>query len=454
MPKDSNNLQPPSLYLEKPLPSSDDAERIVLGAIIVDNDLIVEAVDTLAVEDFYTPRNRMIYKAMLKLFAKSERSDAILISEELKKVGQLESIGGIVAITSLTHGIPHFTHLSDYTKVIKDKAIARNLVKRCNQIQQDALSEEYDSSELLDKAEHNIFALRQGDKSKARSIIDLMPERLLEIKKIKESGKNILGLKTDYALLDKMLSGIQPKKNIIIAARPSMGKSALALNIVDGITKHNPEAVVIYFSLEMSGQELTDRLLCGKADIDTNEFALGIIQSHQREKLQNAIVELGKQKIYIVDTPSLSILEMKSHIRKIAKKEKRVDVVVTDHLGLMSANKTVKYEGRREAVSENARAFKPIAKEFNCTTIELSQLNRACEARNPPIPMLSDLRETGDIEQEADTVIMIYREEYYSPTPDNQGKAEILITKNRGGATGNFDMTFRKEYTRFENYYG
>ena len=440
-------------YLERPLPSSDDSERAILGAILLDNSLISQAVEQLKSEDFYSALHRRVFSAMISLFEASKAIDPILIGEELKKEGSIESIGGISTITNLTYGLPHFSNLTGYIEVVKDKSVMRSLIRTCNQITSEALEEEDEAKVVLDRAEQMIFALAERRTAEGFSHIQPVAERVLA--KVEEYSKReshaLTGLATGFRELDEMTSGLQPSDLIIIAARPSMGKTALCLTIAQNAAI-DEKAVVGFFSLEMSKEQLVMRMMSSEAKVDAARFRRGILSREEWERLARAIGTLSEAKMFIDDTPGISVLEMRAKARRLAAEQKRLDLIVVDYLQLMGGSR--RNENRQQEVSQISRELKGLAKEMNVPVIALSQLSRAPEARNPPRPMMSDLRESGSIEQDADVVGFIYREDYYKPTDENAGMAELLISKQRNGPTGTVKLAFLKEFTRFENYYG
>ncbi|MEP6902417.1 MAG: replicative DNA helicase [Actinomycetota bacterium] len=440
-------------YLEKPLPSSAESERVILGAILLDNQLITQAIEKLSADDFYSPLHRRIFKAMTALFERSERIDPILIGEELKKEGAIESIGGIATITNLTYGLPHFSDIFDYTKVVKDKSVVRNLIKVCNQITSEALSEEEDAKDVLDHAEQLIFALADERTREGFSHVQPIAESVLA--KVQEYAKReshaLTGLSTGFRDLDEKTSGLQKTDLIIVAARPSMGKTALCLTLAQNAAILE-KAVVAVFSLEMSKEQLVMRMLSSEAKVDAHRFRTGYLTRDEWGRLAEAIGTLSEAKIFIDDTAGISVLEMRAKTRRLFAEQKKLDLIVVDYLQLMSGSK--RSESRQQEVSQISRELKALAKELQVPVVALSQLSRAPEARNPPRPMMSDLRESGSIEQDADVVAFIYREDYYKPTEENAGIAELLISKQRNGPTGTVKLAFLKEFTRFENYYG
>lgn len=440
-------------FLERPLPSSEESERVILGAILLDNGLIAQAIEELKPEDFYSPLHRRIYKAMMHLFDTSKSINPILIGEELKKEGALESIGGVATITNLTYGLPHFSDLLEYAKVVKNKSVVRNLIKVCNQITSEALAEEEDAEVILDNAESMIFAL--ADERNRQGFAHIQPVAEKVLAKVQEFAKReshaLTGLSTGFRDLDEKTSGLQPTDLIIIAARPSMGKTALCLTVAQNAATLEGACVAV-FSLEMSKEQLVMRMLSSEAKVDAHRFRTGYLTRDEWGRLAQAIATLSEAKIFIDDTPGISVLEMRAKTRRLVAEQKKLDLIVVDYMQLMSGSK--KTESRQQEVSQISRELKSLAKEMNVPIIALSQLSRAPEARNPPRPMMSDLRESGSIEQDADVVAFIYREDYYKPSEENAGVAELLISKQRNGPTGTVRLAFLKEFTRFENYYG
>jgi replicative DNA helicase len=440
-------------FLERPLPSSEEGERIILGAILLDNALIAQAIEQLKTDDFYSPRHRRIFEAMMALFEGARLIDPILIGEELKKEGVLESIGGIATITNLTYGLPHFSDLKDYIKVVKDKSILRNLIRVCNEVTSEALSEEDDAENILDHAERRIFALADEKTRQGFSAIAPIAEDVM--RKVEEYANRethaLTGLATGFRDLDEKTSGLQRNDLIIVAARPSMGKTALCLTLAQNAAIQE-KAVVAVFSLEMSKEQLVMRMLSSEARVDAHRFRTGYLTRDEWGRLAESIQVLSDTKLFIDDSPGISVLQMRAKARRLKAEQKSLDLIVVDYLQLMSGSKRT--ESRQQEVSQISRELKSLAKELNVPVVALSQLSRAPEARNPPRPMMSDLRESGSIEQDADVVAFIYREDYYKPDDENAGVAEIILAKQRNGPIGTVKLAFLKEFTRFENYFG
>ncbi len=445
-------------FLERPLPSSEDSERAILGAILLDNSLITQTIEHLRPEDFYSPLHRRIYGAMVSLFDASRSIDPILIGEELKKNGSVESIGGVAAIANLTYGLPHFSDLSEYIKVVRGKSMMRSLIRTCNEITSEALDEEDDAEVIIDRAEQMVFALaEQKDRQGFEGIRPIAENVFSKIQDFAQRESHALtGLATGYRDLDNITSGLQSGDLIIVAARPSMGKTALCLNIAQRAAIRE-NAVVAVFSLEMSKEQLVMRMLSAQASVDARNLRLGILSAQDWGRLAEAIADLSSTRLFIDDTPGISVLEMRAKLRRLAVEQKSLDLIVVDYLQLMGGGGK-RNENRQQEVSQISRDLKSLAKEFNCPVIALSQLSRAPEARNPPRPMMSDLRESGSIEQDADVVAFIFRQDYYSKNPDEipeneQNIAELIIAKQRNGPTDTIKLAFLKQFTRFEDVY-
>jgi replicative DNA helicase len=434
------------LFLEKPLPSNTEAEKIIVGAALMDNTLIAQAAEVLSAEDFYHTRYKFIYQAMLDLFAANQPIEPIGIIENLKTKGATESM---IEIGKLAIGLPFFTNIHSYVEVVKQKSTARKLIKACANVQSTALSETENIAEVLDLAEQSIYNLRDTNKNEVESLGELVFASYNESVERQKSEVTTLGLKTNLTDIDLLTAGLQETDLIIIAARPSMGKSSLSLDICKGATEADENAVVAYFSLEMSKRQCADRLICSIAEVDSTDYRLGNLNQDQWKRASNAAENLYGRKIFIDDSAGMSVLEVKAKARQIAAKNKRLDLIVIDYMQLMRG----KGESRQQEVSEISRDLKALAKDLKVPVIALSQLSRACEARTDKRPLLSDLRESGSIEQDADIVAFIYRDEYYNPTPDNSGVAELIFRKHRHGATDTVKLGFIKQYAKFVNLY-
>jgi replicative DNA helicase len=436
--------------LERPLPHSADAERAILGAILLDNSFVNQAIELLRPDDFYVRAHQHVFRAMINLSERGSEINPILLGEELRREGVLEQVGGVAFISELTYGLPHFANVAAYAKVVKDKSVLRQLVKVANKVTSEALEEEDEAEVILDHAEQMIFALADERTRQGFSHIKPVADHLLE--KVQEmAGRPVMltGLTSGFNDLDQKTSGLQPSDLIIIAARPSMGKTAFCLNVAQNAAI-KAGAVVGIFSLEMSKESLVMRMLSSEARVDAHRFRTGYLSRDEWARLAGALGTLADAKIFVDDTPGISVLEMRAKARRLAAEQKRLDLIVVDYLQLMSGGGR-RTESRQQEVSQISRELKGLAKELNVPLIALSQLSRAAETRTDHRPQLSDLRESGAIEQDADVVGFIYREEYYNSTDENSNKAEIIIAKQRNGPTGTVDLAFIKEFTRFED---
>lgn len=440
-------------FLEKPLPSSPDAERVILGAILLDNALCAQAAETLAAEDFYSPRNAIVFGAMLELFERGERIDPILIGVEIEKSGGGKTfVGDVSAIANLTYGLPRFSDLTDYIKLVSGASVVRAVIRAASEIQTFALAEGETVEAITSFAESKIFdvcAARSA--SVPEPIAGLAFASIEKTKLIIEKGEKVTGLTTGFIDLDKMTGGWKRTDLIIVAGRPSMGKSAIVSEFAANAAAEVPGAVVAVFSLEMSKEQLAARFICSKARIDLHRYLNGYAAPEEMTRAYDAAADLAKTKIIVDDTPGIAPVQMLAKSRRIYAEHKRLDLIVVDYLQLMSGSR--RSENRQQEVSAISRELKAIAKQLNVPLIALSQLSRAPEARNPPRPLMSDLRESGSIEQDADVVAFIYRDDYYKPSEENAGIAELIFTKQRNGPTGTVKLSFLKEFTRFENYF-
>jgi replicative DNA helicase len=445
--------------LERALPNSAEAERAILGGVVLDNGLISQAIELLRPEDFYVPSHRRIFIAMIALFERGAEINPILIGEELKKENALESVGGISFITNLTYGLPHSTNIGHYAKVVRGKSMLRQLIKASNKITQEALEQEDEPEIILDHAEQAIFQL--ADERIRQGFVHVKPvaEQLLEkVQEMEGRAAVLTGLTTGFADLDKMTSGFQRQDLIIVAARPSMGKTSFALMLAENAAIH-AGAVVGIFSLEMSKEALVMRLLCSQGNIDAQRFRNGFLSRPEWAQIAKSLGILADSKIFLDDTAGISVLEMRAKSRRLAAEQKKLDLIIVDYLQLMSGS-AKRFESRQQEVSQISRELKALAKEMNVPVVALSQLSRAPESRSDHRPQLADLRESGALEQDADVVAFIYREEQYK-TPeernslpeDQKNVAELIIAKQRNGPTGTVDLRFTPSSMRFDNLY-
>jgi replicative DNA helicase len=444
---------------ERSLPNSSEAERAILGAIILDNGLISQAIEELKPEDFYVPSHRRVFVAMIGLFERGAEINPILIGEELKKENALETVGGISSVTNLTYGLPHATNITHYAKVVRGKSLLRRLVKTANKITSEALEEEDEPEIILDHAEHAIFELADERIRQGFTHVKPVAEALLDKIQEMEGRKVVLtGLTTGFAELDEKTSGLQRSDLIIIAGRPSMGKTSFAMMLAQNAAIQ-AGAVVGIFSLEMSKESLVMRMLCSQGNIDAQRFRNGFLSRAEWAQIAKSLGTLADAKIFLDDTAGVTVLEMRAKARRLAAEQKRLDLIIVDYLQLMSGSAR-RTESRQQEVSLISRELKGLAKELNVPLVALSQLSRAPESRSEHRPQLSDLRESGALEQDADLVAFIYREETYK-TPeerlsipeDKKNVAEIILAKQRNGPTGTIELRFVPSSMRFDNLY-
>ena len=435
-------------FFEKGLPSNVEAERSILGAILLDNSLSHQAIELLKREDFFLDSHRRIFEKIITLSDRNVPIDLVTLSDELRRASEFEQVGGATYIASLIDGVPRTDSIEHYARIVKSKSMLRRLIAASNHITTRCFDEEESPETIVDEAERLIFQiaedqLRQG----FLKIIDVAQRRIERVEQMSGRPEMITGIPTGFTDFDQMTSGLQAQDLIIIAARPSQGKTALALNIA-----HNAAArglTVAVFSLEMSADQLVSRIMCSDASIDANRFRKGYLFRPEWTRLADTLRKLGEMRIYIDDSPALSALEIRAKSRRL-KAERGLDLIIVDYLQLMSSRGRV--ESRQQEVSQISRDLKSLAKELNLPVVALSQLSRAPEMRSDHRPQLSDLRESGSIEQDADVVAFIYRPEYYDPNnPDHKDRAYIMISKQRNGPTGEVELVFIKHFTRFYN---
>ena len=434
--------------LERALPSSPETERAILGAIILDNTLISQAVELLKPADFYVPSHRRIFLAMIALFERSSEINPILIADELRRDNSLDSSGGVLFLTNLTYGLPHVTSIEQFARVVRGKSLLRQLVKVASKITAEALAEEDEPQNILDHAEHAIFALADERIRQGFQHIKEPAERVLEkAESVEHRDLVVTGVATGFRGLDALTSGLQKQDFVVIAARPAMGKTSLALTLAQyaSIEHH---AVVGVFSLEMSAEALAMRMLCSEASVDAQKFRSGYLSNEEWSRLGKALGKLADARIFIDDTPAVSVLEMRAKARRLKTEQKRLDMIVVDYMQLM-AGSTRRFESRQQEVSQISRELKALAKELDVPLVALSQLSRAPENRTDHRPQLADLRESGAIEQDADLVAFIYREEQYNRTDENKNIAELIVAKQRNGPTDTVYLAFLNQFARF-----
>lgn len=436
-----------SLPLEKVPPQNLDAEQSVLGAMLIDKEAVIKVIELLKPEDFYRDANAHIYQAIINLFDRGEAVDLITLSEELRQKSLLDQVGGIAYVAGLANAVPTSANVEHYARIVEEKSILRKLINVSTRLARMGYEGEEDITSLLDRAEKMVFELTQ--KAASTGFVPLktvLMSTFEQIEFLHQNKGNITGVSSGFPNLDKMTSGFQNSDLIIVAARPSMGKTAFCLNIAQyaSVKKKLPVAV---FSLEMSKEQLVTRMLCAEAMVDQQKLRSGDLDEADWQKLTRAAGPLSQAPLYIDDSPGISVMEMRAKCRRL-KSEHGLALVVIDYLQLMQGSRRT--ENRQQEISEISRSLKTMARELQVPVIALSQLSRAVEQRQDKKPMMSDLRESGSIEQDADIVMFIYRDEYYNPeTTDRPGRADIIIAKQRNGPVGTVELGFLREFTKF-----
>src|SRR5271165_233672 len=441
--------------LERGLPVSLEAERSILGAILLDNSLYDQAAEHLTADDFSLDAHRRIYSRMHDLQETGRPVDMITLVEELDRRKEVEAIGGVAYLSSLIDGVPERPSIEHYVHIVRNKALLRGLINVAQNAIAEAIEHSDEAEEVLGRAEEAIFRLSENRISQGfMDIPGIVKASFGSLEEPIDRGQEITGLETHYKKLDQLTGGLQPSDLIIIAARPSMGKTAFAMNIAENAAVKDGKVIGI-FSLEMSREALLKRMLASTAQVDSKELNQGFLSKEDKRKLMTAVDQLMQSKLYIDDTPGISVSEMRAKARRLKQTEKRLDLVIVDYLQLMSAVPIggKRFENRTQEVSAISRGLKAVAKELKVPVVALSQLSRAPESRGGDHrPQLSDLRESGSIEQDADVVAFIFREEVYKKDdPDLEGIAELIIAKQRNGPTGLIKLAFKHSSTRFEN---
>ena len=449
-----------SFSLDTGLPANVDAEKTILGAILLENHALAEAEEKLVAEDFSLDSHRRIYQRMTELGGSGHAVDLVTLANELAKYKEIESVGGVAYLASLTEGLPRRPIIDEYIRIVKDKSLLRQLMLICSAAIARAADQGETALDVLNAAEQQL--LEVGDKGINKglaSLEEIVAGSFGSIDNLYSQAREVTGLETHYTEFDKMTSGLQKGELIIIAARPSMGKTAWAINIAQNAAIKNGSVVAI-FSLEMSKEALLRRMLASQAWVDQRKLQTGFLGRDDQDKLRRALEELVESRVFIDDTPGISLAEMRAKARRLKQANGAIDLIVVDYLQLMSASLPSqggkRFENRTQEVSAISRGLKALAKEMEVPVIALSQLSRASERRgDDKKPLLSDLRESGSIEQDADVVAFIHRESYYNrdkvENPEDKNKAEIIIAKQRNGPTGTVELAFLANYTRFEN---
>ena len=436
------------MEINKVPPHDIEAEQAVLGCMITDKDAVIAAIESLAEEDFYREDNKLIYKAILNLYNRAEPVDIITLKSELSSIGKFDAIGGLEYLAELPEKVPTTSNVDKYIKIVKEKSELRTLIKTANDII--TLSEDptQEVESIMDGAEKKIFNIMQKKNQEGYSSIkDILVDSFTELEELYNRKQHVTGVPTGFIDLDKMTAGLHNSDLVLVAARPAMGKSAFALNIATNAAIQANTGVAI-FSLEMSKEQMANRILGSVAMVDGNSIRTGRIADDDWIKLATASGELSQTGIVIDDTPGISVMEIRAKCRKL-KMEKNIGLVIIDYLQLVQASSRA--GSREQEIAEISRSLKILAKEINVPVIALSQLSRAPEQRPDHRPMLSDLRESGSIEQDADIVMFLYRDDYYNPDTEKKNIAEVIIAKHRAGSTGTVELAWLGNYTKFAN---
>jgi replicative DNA helicase len=436
--------------LRKVPPQNLEAEASVLGGILLENEAINRVLEILAPVDFYREAHRKIFRAMMELTDRNEPSDLITLSELLKAKGELEAVGGSTYLASLADQVPTAANIAYYARIIREKAILRQLITCATEIATRGFEEQGNVDEFLDAAEKVIFDIAEKKiKASFVSVGDMIKDTLKAVERLYERKELVTGVPTGFKDFDKLTAGLQPSELIIVAGRPSMGKTAFALNIAT-YASLNAGIGVAVFSLEMAREQLVLRMLCSEARVDNSKVRAGYLGERDFPKLANAAGRLHEALIYIDDTPAISVLELRAKTRRLIRdREKKVGLVIVDYLQLMRGMGNA--NNREQEISEISRSLKALAKELRVPVIALSQLNRRVEDRGDRRPMMADLRESGAIEQDADVIAFIYRDEVYNQKSADKGIAEVIVAKQRNGPIDTVRLAFLSEYTRFED---
>ena len=427
-------------------PHSVEAEQSVLGSILLDKDAMISVSETLIPEDFYKEAHRVIYECMLKLYNNQSEIDLITLADELRDQGYLDDIGGIAYITSLSTIVPTTSNIKYYINIEKEKSISRQLISAAN----DIINLGYDSStkveDVLENAEKKIFDISQERTTNDfQPINQVLTETLSMLEKLYEEKSDVTGLTTGFRDLNKKINGLQRSDLLLIAARPAMGKTAFALNLVQNAALKGDASVAV-FSLEMSKEQLVQRMVAAQSSVELKKIKTGTLAANDWPRITDGMAVLSGAKIHIDDTPGIKISELRSKCRKL-KIEKGLDLVLIDYLQLMEGEGH--NESRQQEIAKISRSLKILAKELDCPVVALSQLSRAPEQRADHRPMLSDLRESGSIEQDADIVMFLYRDEYYNPDTERKNIGEVIVAKNRHGETGTVELVWFGEIQKF-----
>lgn len=438
------------MELGKIPPNDVEAEQAVIGSMLTDRDAVISAIEVLKEEDFYREDNKTIYEAILNLYNRSEPIDIITLKAELTSMGMFDKIGGLEYIVGLPEKVPTTANVEKYISIVKEKSELRRLIKAANEIIEQGYDPTENIDDIMNSAEKKIFNIMQDKDQKSYSPIkDVLIDAFTELEQLYNQKQHITGVPTGFIDLDYKTAGLHNSDLILIAARPAMGKSAFALNIATNAAL-KAKVPAVLFSLEMSKEQMVNRILCSEAMVDSNKVRTGKIDDDDWIKLADTMGDLSEAPIYIDDTPGISINEIRAKCRKL-KLEKNIGLVVIDYLQLVQGSSKRAQGSREQEISEISRSLKILAKEINVPVIALSQLSRAPEQRPDHRPMLSDLRESGAIEQDADIVMFLYRDDYYNEDSEDKGLAEVIVAKHRAGSTGTVKLVWLDNYTKFAN---
>ena len=438
------------MELGKIPPNDVEAEQAVIGSMLTDRDAVISAIEVLKEEDFYREDNKTIYEAILNLYNRSEPIDIITLKAELTSMGMFDKIGGLEYIVGLPEKVPTTANVEKYISIVKEKSELRRLIKAANEIIEQGYDPTENIDDIMNSAEKKIFNIMQDKDQKSYSPIkDVLIDAFTELEQLYNQKQHITGVPTGFIDLDYKTAGLHNSDLILIAARPAMGKSAFALNIATNAAL-KAKVPAVLFSLEMSKEQMVNRILCSEAMVDSNKVRTGKIDDDDWIKLAYTMGDLSEAPIYIDDTPGISINEIRAKCRKL-KLEKNIGLVVIDYLQLVQGSSKRAQGSREQEISEISRSLKILAKEINVPVIALSQLSRAPEQRPDHRPMLSDLRESGAIEQDADIVMFLYRDDYYNEDSEDKGLAEVIVAKHRAGSTGTVKLVWLGNYTKFAN---
>ena len=436
--------------MERMPPASVEAEQAVLGAMLLKPEAVTTAAEELSADDFYRETHRLIYEAMMELKERTEPVDLVTLTEQLKKADKLAKIGGIPALSLIANSVPTAANVHYHARIVHEKAQLRSLISAATEIAGAAYESADEVEDIMDNAEKRILAVSSGKRSKDFvPLREILLDTLEQIDARYNNKGSITGLPTGFTELDHLTAGLQKSDLILVAARPSMGKTAFTLNIAAHVVLRAREPVA-FFSLEMSKEQLVQRLLCSEGRIDSQRLRVGELEEKEWGDLIDTANRLSAAPLYIDDTPGITVMELRSKARRL-KAEHGLSLIVIDYLQLMQGRASKNGDNRQQEISEISRSLKALARELNVPVIALSQLSRSVESRQVKRPMLSDLRESGSLEQDADIVMFLYREDYYDPETENKNITEVIIAKHRNGPVDTVDLTFLKQFTKFGN---